>query len=83
MSYTDLMFAERIMDLCVESELRQAETRRFARQALAGRRTAERWYAGALRWLGARMLDWGERLTERSRAVAPGPTPHSASGQAG
>lgn len=83
MSYADLMFAERIMDLCVECELRRAETRRFAHQALAGRQTADRWYAGTLRWLGARMLDWGERLTERSRSVAPGPASHSAGGSAG
>jgi len=45
--------------------LREAESDRLARQALAGREMDHRFYCQALTWLGGRLVAWGWRLQER------------------
>jgi hypothetical protein len=51
--------------------LREAEQRRLARQALAGRQMHPLALGCAMRWLGARLTTWGKQLQERySTAVA-------------
>ena len=56
--------------LYYEESLRQAEKERLVRQILAARRSANRRHHRALRWLGSRLVDWGQGLQERYDAPA-------------
>jgi hypothetical protein len=68
------LFAEQIMDIKVQ------EARRYRRQSRAGRATDQRFYFGALAWLGQRLTAWGEDLQERYNAPAPRSIHRPASG---
>ncbi|MGD9317401.1 MAG: hypothetical protein PVG56_11235 [Anaerolineae bacterium] len=56
MSYGDLLFGERVMDLCVEEEQRRAKGRRRARQVGQRRQGGMAWRG---RWL---LCNLGYRL---------------------
>ncbi len=48
-----------------EEAIRQAEKERLLRRILAERPRGNHHYHRALRWLGSRMVDWGQDLQKR------------------
>ena len=54
--------------LYYEESLRQAEKERLARRVLAARHSGNRRHHRALRWLGSRLVNWGQGLQERHDA---------------
>lgn len=73
MSYGELYIAERTMDRRVHDRRQDEETRR-----LAARMRNQRFYGGALAWLGNRLVTWGGGLEERYSAGTTVATPQSA-----
>ncbi len=73
MSFTDFFLEERLMELRVQEELRQAELRRLQREA---RRVHLRWVdrprCWLLRQLGKLLVSWGTWLLQ---AGLPEPLP--------
>jgi hypothetical protein len=49
--------------------LRKRERERFVRGVLAAREGRERFYSPGLRWLGGRLVTWGQRLQGGCAAV--------------
>ena len=56
--------------LYYEEHLHQAEKERLVRQMLAASRSGNRRHHRALRWLGNRLVDWGQGLLEHYDAPA-------------
>ena len=73
-----LYIAERVMDQNVREAHREAEVRRLVHKAKAQGRRSDRFYFGALAWLGQRMTAWGQYLQERYSADGSAPVPQSA-----
>ena len=48
-----------------EESIRQAEKERLLRRILAERPSGNRHHHRALRWLGGRLVDWGQGLQKR------------------
>ncbi len=53
--------------------MREAESYRLAHKVLTGHERSNRFYSGALTWLGHRLVVWGRRLQERYGTAAPAP----------
>lgn len=66
LSHKDLL----MQHLHYEETLRQAEKDRLVRRILAERQSGNRRHHRALRWLGSRLVDWGQGLQERYGAPA-------------
>ena len=58
-----------------KDQMREAERHRLARRALAGRGKRDRFYSGALTWLGHRLIAWGSSLQKRHSTIAPASIP--------
>jgi hypothetical protein len=58
--------------------IREAERYRLVHKGLAGHERGNRFYSGALTWLGHRLVAWGRRLQERYGTAAPASMPQSA-----
>lgn len=73
MSYGEVYIAERTMSRRVHDRRQEEGTRR-----LAARMRKQRFYGGALAWLGNRLVTWGEGLEERYSAGTTVTAPRSA-----
>ena len=61
LSHKDLL----LQHLYYEEALRQAEKDRLIRLLRVGRKGGKRRHHRALRWLGGRLVDWGQGLQKR------------------
>jgi len=53
-----------------KDQAREIQRDRFARQVLVRRQRSNRFYSGALIWLGRRLVAWGRSLQERYSTAA-------------
>jgi hypothetical protein len=59
-----------MQQLYYEESVRQAEKERLLRQMLAESQGGNHAHHRALRWLGSRLVDWGQGLQERYGTAA-------------
>jgi hypothetical protein len=71
MTSGELYIAERTMGRRLQERHSEMDVRKLAR----GR---DRFYSGALAWLGDRLIAWGSGLQERYNTAAPAATPQPA-----
>ena len=69
------VFADRIMDMHVESARREVQAQRLARTARPDKQPC---YCAVLASLGQRLAEWGSTLQERYSTEESTPTPASA-----
>lgn len=66
-------FADRMMDMHVESARREARARRLQRLAASGQPHSQPFYSALLAGLGQRLVAWGASLQERYSREEPTP----------
>jgi hypothetical protein len=71
-------FADRVVDQTVRAAHREAESYRLLCKAKAGCERSNRFYFGALAWVGHRLTAWGKYLQERYNVEDTAPVPQSA-----
>lgn len=71
MSSGELYIAEQTMGRRLKERHDEQDVRKLARGS-------DRFYCGALAWLGERLVAWGSGLQERYKTATPAPTPQPA-----
>lgn len=61
-----------------KDQAREIQREQFARKLLAGRQRGNRFYSGALNWVGCLLVAWGRSLQERYSTAASASMSHPA-----